>query len=180
MASIESPYVDTNISLNVTLSSSELNNDILQNIKNKVKEYENKCYIGKDQNLDRTYEGFISKIYSVNSYSHGIINAEDLNCNGIFNVSFYCKLCCPQLNTLIVGKILRMDANMISCESGPIIVIIQTNKINPNLKDQLPEIGEYVKIRILQKRFLNGDKHIKVLGYLEDKASEEEAKNNLF
>jgi hypothetical protein len=38
MASIESPYVDTNISLNVTLSSSELNN-LTENNNNDLHSY---------------------------------------------------------------------------------------------------------------------------------------------
>jgi len=166
---ISLPFIDTNLSIKVSLSPQDLNNEILNNIKKKVKELEGKC----------NSEGYITQVYSVSSYSNGIVGAEDLSCKTTFNVSFFCNLCNPQLDTYIICKIKSLNSNMICCENGPIIGIIQREKINASkIKFELLAINQYVKVKVLQKRFFPNDINIKILGFLEDIANENEIKKS--
>ena len=169
MTTVTVPFIETNLKVKISLEPAELNNEILSNLKSKVKQLEKKC----------SSKGYINKVYSINNYSTGIINPENLMCAATFNVNFYCQLYNPQINTYIICKILKVDNNMISCENGPIIVIVQTNKINPTLKESKLDVNDYVKVKVLQKRFFPNDNHIKVLGYIEDKASDDDI-NNFF
>jgi DNA-directed RNA polymerase subunit E'/Rpb7 len=156
-----SPYIDTNLNIKIELEPHELDNEIRNHIENKIKQLEGKCH----------KEGFISQVFSISNYSKGYIKPEDLMCKTVFDVSFYCQICNPQINTIIEATITKIDPTMISCVYGPIIIIIQTNKINPNVNHLTLKINDIVKVRVLQKRFFPNDKNIKVLGFLEEKVT---------
>ena len=78
-----------------------------------------------------------------------------------------------------------VNPDLIVVINGPILIFIPKNNVDVNIWD-IPEnynhkksnknlsIGDFVKIQIIDKRINQGDSQIKVIGKLQDFASEEE------
>ena len=131
--------------------------------------------------------GFVNKIYKIVEKSNGIIDAENFNASANFVIKYSCKLCLPVENSLIVGKIRTINRVLMVVENGPILsVVLSSNINNDNFKTNNQnnlyheksgkelEIGDYVKIKILSKKFNFNDNQIKTMAYLEDTASSDE------
>ena len=178
MDKLVSPYIDTEQYAKISLHPYQMTNDVNINLKiNLKKKAEKKC----NQN------GFVSKIYKIVEKSNGIIEAENFNASANFVIKYSCKLCIPVENTLIIGKIRTINRVLMVVENGPILSVVLSNNINndkfkPNNQNNLSynesdkelEIGDFVKIKILSKKFNFNDNQIKTMAYLEDIASQEE------
>lgn len=178
------PYINTELYSNVTLNPNQMDNKIYINLKNNLKNnLEKKCF--------RDY-GYIMEINEVIKYKDGIVQPENLMGSSIFDVTFSCRLCLPLKNTQLICQVMRVNKVLITAENGPILVIITTNRINNdnfftdnnnNLryrKDGQSHIlkpKEFVKITIMSTTFNDGDVKIKVIGLLEDIATDEEKEN---
>ncbi len=180
-SNIHSPYTNTSLLCPIMLSPTQMDNKMYLHLKlNLINKLEGKCY--------KNY-GFINKIYSIEETSDGIIEAEDPTCSAKIIVRFICNLCLPVINKEIICKIDRMNKSLIGAINGPIKIIITTDKINKdnffpdmnrnirikkNSEVVVPEM--YVKIIVLSKSFSDYDKHILVIGFLQDIATEEEVR----
>ena len=96
-------------------------------------------------------------------------------------------MCTPVEDMVIVAKIQRLNNLLVCAENGPMLIIIQYDQINKGVFDietsgkivhkdsgALLSPGSMIKLRILSKKFLVYDNNIKVLGYIEDFAQQDE------
>lgn len=175
MESPISPFIETKVTKKVALEPFLLNNDILYNIKNKLKNLEGMCH----------RFGYLQRVQNILEYDGGIISPEDLMCKAMYSVSLSCIICNPIENTFIIGKVRKIDPTLISSELGPIQIITQSNRLSDDFKVldgkvlHIPsneEIvkGTYVHIKVLAKRFNTGDQIIKVIGNIVGFSSEEQ------
>lgn len=177
--SLVSPYKNIFQYTRISLAPHNLNSDIKNNIMFKLKNsIEKKC----------NKYGFIENIYEIAEYKDGIIMNEDFSGNVIFNVKYYCKLCLPVINTVIIGQIKLINQELIIANNGPMYIFITNNNINDEFwkvnnneivnkktKNKLKE-NNLVKILILDKRINANSKKINLIGKLQDFATEDEIK----
>jgi DNA-directed RNA polymerase subunit E'/Rpb7 len=176
---INSPYINTEYKTRINLEPSQLNNDIYENLKaNLTKQLEKKC----------NKHGYIVKIYKIINHSDGHIEPENFSASAVFNVTFNCRICIPLKNTKLICKVDELNRALVTAENGPITVIILKNDINKNnftidtndvvmhKDDRVLKKGDIVKITVMAKKFHINDSIIKVIGHLDDYASESEIK----
>jgi DNA-directed RNA polymerase subunit E'/Rpb7 len=185
------PYFTTFIKTETCVPPIQLNSNLITNIKqNLIKKYKGKCY--------GNY-GYIMDIYSIDgNIGDGIMRAENNNAAVYYNVQFKTKLCNPISNSVIISRIEDINKHMIFAKSGPIVIIIDGQNINPNKfrynnmknaffpldndgKDKNSPLnsGSYIKVKIINKRITDRDSKIMVLGFLEDIPTIDEIKENI-
>ena len=181
----DSLYINTELTENITLHPSQLNNEIYINLKNKlIDDYENKCL--------RNY-GYITKIYEITEYKNAIIHTNNPLCSATFKLKYTCRLCVPLKNKIVVCEVDSMNKHIITLKNGPLKVIVTLNRINTDnfLKDNNNNLvyldknknniklseGSFVKIIIISILFNHGDSSIKSIGFLDSVANEDEIKN---
>jgi DNA-directed RNA polymerase subunit E'/Rpb7 len=177
-----SPYINTKLFTNVSLRPDQMDNKIYINLKKNL-EYKvlNKCY---------KHYGFITHINEI-EYEDGFIEAENLSSSALFPVDFSCRLCKPLKNTQIICKVNRANKLLVTVENGPILVIITSDRLNPDVfftdnnnilrykKEDTSYIlkeGDFVKVTIVSISFNHIDTVIKAIGYLENIATDNEIK----
>ena len=171
------PYIDAKIVLNIALEPSELNNDILFNIKNKLKRMEKRCHSF----------GYLDEVYTIYKYENGFLPPEDLMCKAVYTVTFHCRICDPPIDIVIPAKIRKIDPTIISMDAGPIRLIMQSNRLDERLelfgqgtirvKDKSNVVinkNSYVWCKVLAKKFNNGDKYIQALSSITDVCDEDD------
>src|SRR5579864_6856984 len=117
------PYFITTLEADVRVHPSQMDNNIVDNIKrNLERTYANRCYDNY---------GYIDKIYDISDdIKGGIIRAEDNTASSVHRVSFNCRICNPMKKSIIMGRIIGINNKMIIAENGPIKFIISENNIN--------------------------------------------------
>lgn len=170
------PYINTTLKGVIAIKSHQLNNQIYKHIKTELNtKYVNKCY------LDYGYIVDILKI-DYENITEGEIKLEDTTASTIVQVDFIAKLCKPIENTHIHAKIKQMNKLMLIAENGPIKIIIKNNNINTSIfvfdhnkneyiiftNKKILEIDTTCDIKILETKIINNEKHIIVMGYLND------------
>ena len=110
---------------------------------------------------------------------------ENLDGSAIYNISYHCRICIPIENTTIIGTVKMVNSDLIVVINGPMLIFIPKNNVDTNIWD-IPEnynhrktnkklvIGNFVKIQITNKRINQGDSQIKIMGNLQDFATNEE------
>jgi DNA-directed RNA polymerase subunit E'/Rpb7 len=175
--SLVSPYKKLYQYTRVYLTPYNLNSDIKNNIMFTLKkQVEKKCNMN----------GYVENIYDIAEYTDGDIINEDFSGNVIFNIKYYCKICIPIIDTIIIAKIKLIKQNLIIANNGPLYIFISNNMIdeskwnintndiiNINTKNKL-EPNNLVKIKINKTRIHNSSNKINVIGTLLDFASEKE------
>jgi len=182
MSEIVNPFRNTIFYTRVKLLPYQMNNELYINLKNNlIKKVEKKC----------NKYGYVNKVYKILSYTDGTINAEDFTSSAVFNIKFAANTCIPIENTKIVVKIEKMNNMVILAKNGPIKVVLKYDKISNKFKvvqgtflyieekkNRQINIGDYLIISILAKRFYNKDNFISVYGYIDDIPNETQIKNN--
>lgn len=172
---MESPslYLETKVNKKITLEPYELNNDILYNIKNKLRKLESRCH----------RFGYLKRVLNIYDYRNGVVMPEDLMCRAVYNVTFGCYICDPQVNSTLITKIKRIDDTIISSSVGPVQVISLPTKLSSKFKvidsnlyyeDKELHKDDYIKVQIVAKKYNEGDEVIKVLGNIVDVSTQEE------
>lgn len=129
--------------------------------------------------------GFIDKVYRIDSYEECIMKPENFSAAGIYNITYYCKICIPIENTIIVGMVKAVNSELIIVANSSIIIFIPKTNIDSLLWDISNEFthkkrktilkpNDYVKILIEKTKINQGDIQIKCIGRLNDYADEEE------
>jgi len=159
-----------------------MNNELYINLKNNlIKKVEKKC----------NKYGYVNKVYKMISYTDGIINAEDFTSSAVFNIKYAANTCIPIENTKIVVKIEKMNNMAILAKNGPIKVVLKYDKISNKFKfvqgtflyvedkkNKQINVGDYLVVSILAKRFYNKDNFISVYGYVDDIPTDNQIKSN--
>ena len=81
---MDSPYLNTILSTNVTLKPNQMNNNIYLNLK------ENLIKSLKGRNFNNC--GYIVNIVGILSYNNNVIEAENTMAAAVYNVEFSCRL----------------------------------------------------------------------------------------
>lgn len=171
------PYFITSLEADVRVHPSQMDNNIMDNIKrNLERTYTGKCY---------NKFGYIDKIYDVSDdIKGGIIRAEDNTSSSVHRVKFNCRICNPMKDSVIVGSIIGVNNMIIIAMNGPIKFIINGTNINTDnvqfkkaayypvtSKGELinkPLInGSHVYIKVMGKKIVNKQDKIVVFGRLE-------------
>lgn len=170
---IISPYQDTSQFTRIQILPQHMNSDIINNmemvLKNKV---EKKC----------NKYGYIDKVYSIKEYEEGEIITENFNSAANYNIEYFCRICLPIENTIIVSKIHSVNSELVILKNGPIITFIPKGNINTNIweisnnithieTNKVLNTNEYIKIKIDKVKINQNDIQIKTIGFLEDYAS---------
>jgi hypothetical protein len=176
MSKIVSPYKNIKQHTRISLEPYYMNSDIRNNMKLVLKKkVEKKC----------NKNGFIDEVYKILEFNDGILIPENLNSAAIYNIAYHCRICIPIENTTIISYIKLISTDLIIAVNGPLFIFIPKNYIDNNTWD-IPEgllnkknnkklqVGNYVKIQIVDKRINQGDSQIKIIGKLSDFATDEE------
>lgn len=174
---IISPYKNVEQYTRVIIEPHQMNSDIRNHLKfNLKKKVEKKC----------NKNGFIEEVYRITNYSDGIMIPENLSGNAIYDISYHCKLCIPIEDSIIIGQVKVINQELVVAINGPIMMFIPKENINTKYwnpvdnfthtekKDTKLNIGNYVCVKILNKRINKGDTQIKSIGELLNLANEEE------
>jgi len=176
MSKIVSPYKNIKQHTRISLEPYHMNSDIRNNMKIVLKKkIEKKC----------NKNGFIDEIYKILEFNDGILIPENLNGAAIYNISYHARICIPIENTIIIAYIKLISNDLIVAINGPLFIFIPKNNVDTNVWD-IPDgfqhkekgtkliVGNYVKIRIIDKRINQNDTQIKIMGKLLDFATENE------
>jgi DNA-directed RNA polymerase subunit E'/Rpb7 len=172
---IISPYKNVEQYTRVVIEPHQMNSDIRTHLKfNLKKKIEKKC----------NKNGFVEEVYRVTKDSDGIMIPENLSGNAIYDISYHCKLCIPIEDSIIIGQVKVINQELVVAINGPIMIFIPKDNIdtaywNPvenfshmEKKNIKLEIGNYVCVKILNKRINKGDTQIKTIGRLLNLATE--------
>jgi DNA-directed RNA polymerase subunit E'/Rpb7 len=176
---ITSPYKNVEQHTRIIIEPHQMNSDIRNHMKfNLKKKIEKKC----------NKEGYIDEIYRITNYSDGVMIPENLSGNVIYDVSYHCRLCIPIENSIIIGQVKVINPDLVIAINGPIMIFIIRENIDSKYwnivdnythkerKNVVLTIGNYVCIKILNKRINQYDTQIKTMGRLLDIASEDQVK----
>lgn len=177
------PYFITTLESDVSLHPRQMNNNIMDNIKNNlIKQHVNKCF--------NDY-GYIDKIYNIyDDIKGGVIRAEDNTASSIHNVRFRCRICKPIKNSMIYAKITGINNMIIIAENGPIKFLIDSSNINTNnikyirsayypissngdIINQAIQKGTYVMVKVMNKKIVKNKSMIIAISTLESVISDE-------
>lgn len=183
-----SPYINTKLYTTVTLHPSQMNNNIYLNLKKNLTEEINKRCFGE--------YGYLVDIYEIMSFDDNTMEAENTMASAVYDISFACRLCKPLKNTKIICEVVRVNKVLLMLKNGPITVIVAStdDRVNPTVffrdsyrnlrykdkdgeRSHVIQLGDYVKVSLVQTTFNSGEEQILAIGYLEAMASEEEIKN---
>lgn len=181
---MKGPYFITTLEADVRIHPSQMNNNIMDNIRRTLESnYSNKCYDNY---------GYIDKILDVsNDIKGGIIRAEDTTSSSVHRVSFICRICNPIIKSIVMARIIGINNMIIIAENGPMRFIIGESNINSDnvqfrksayypvsskgeIIDKPIVEGTYVMIQIMNKKIVKGRTKIIVYGRLESVVSDDE------
>lgn len=176
MSNIVSPYKNIKQHTKIKLEPYHMNSDIRNHMKLVLKKkVEKKC----------NKNGFIDEVFKILEFSDGILIPENLDGSAIYNIAYHCRICIPIENTTIIVTIKMVNPDLIVAINGPMLIFIPKNNVDTIIWD-IPEnynhrktnkklvIGNFVKIQITNKRINQGDSQIKIMGNLQDFATNEE------
>lgn len=173
------PFIIKELETRISLYPDQMDNNLYLNLKkNLKKKLQGKC----------NQFGFINNIIRISNFSNGFIDPEISSGNAIFNIKFIANICIPIIKTYIIVKIDNFNKILILGINGPIYAMIKISDINTtifnytngnifiNTLSRNIQIGDYIKILIIAKKFNNGDDKIGILGFMENIATNEEIK----
>jgi len=176
MDKIVSPYKNIKQYTRIKIEPYHMNSDIRNNMKMVLKKkIEKKC----------NKNGFIDEVYKIMEFSDGILRPENLDGSAIYNISYHCRICIPIEHTIIICRFEMLTSDYIFCRNGPLKVFNPKNMVDISVWD-FPDgcmhkklhkrlaVGEYVKVRINNKRINKNDLEINLIGRMLDYATPEE------
>jgi DNA-directed RNA polymerase subunit E'/Rpb7 len=171
------PYLEKTLTSRVELEPHDMNNEARINIFRHLKSLkENRC----------NRYGYVTEVTGVVSVTTAEIVPEDLLAKSVFDVKFNCILCCPSEGMTIVAQVQRMNNSLVCATNGPMLIIIQYDHINTEHfsisggsilhRQSLQPLttGLMIRVKIISTKFLIYDTNIKVLGRLQDLATDVE------
>ena len=176
-------FIDLKLHDIIDLHPWQLNNELYLNLKkNLKKKVEKKC-------VDA---GYICNINNIESYN-GYIVPENLSGDVTFKITYNAKVCVPIPGYQIIMKVEEIIKQAIMVLNGPIAGIVRFTDTNNNIfftndsnelinkKTNKPlKIGDHVRVNIKTKRSFIGEPNIGILGFIQDYATDDEIKNNMY
>lgn len=178
-----SPYINTKLLTSVILHPYQMDNKIYINLKSNLQSLVGKCF---------SKYGYIVKIIEILDYKDGIIEAENTESSALYDLDFSCRICSPLRNTQIICEVERVNKLLITATNGPILVIITSDRLNNNVffkdnnnnirykkdgQSNMLQSHDFIKVTLLTINFNDGDEKIKVIGFMDDLATETEKRN---
>lgn len=147
----------------VTLTISEVGNNLFQLLENKIKiSYEGKCSI----------EGYIKKdSIRLISHSSGLIEEDYIK----FDTVFECLICCPVEGMIINNCVVKNKTKAgLRCQINdddevPVIIFIARDHHYKNANFSELEINDIVSIKVIGIRFELNDENISIIANLNNK-----------
>ena len=177
MTELVLPYKNIDQHTIISVEPYQMNSDIKINMKINLKnKVEKKC----------NRYGFVDKVHRIVELDEGVLSAENLSGNAIYPVTYHCRMCIPIDKTLIISKISILNKELIVSLNGPIRTFIPKTNINTDefeiVNEQLiqkktkklVDVGEHIKILLLNHRINKGSKEINSIGFLQDIATPDE------
>ena len=145
-----------------------------------------KKIVGKCNNI-----GLYTKIVKLTDYEQNEINIENFTADAEYSVKFIATMCIPMPNTMCILKfkkaifefgnyLINADNGALSCvmavKKNGHYISMKEGKIYIDSQDRFLEIGDYIKVEILNKKIDPGDKKIGIIGKIVSLATEEEVK----
>lgn len=171
-----SPYRKIEQHTRISLKPYHMNSDIMNHMKHTlINKLEKKC----------NKIGYIDTIYRITKYSDGRLIPENLDGSAIYDISYHCKICMPVENTVLIGEVKVINQEVVVAINGPIMFFLPKEHVDTNVWD-IPDgymnkksnnklqVGNYIKIQIVNKRINMNDSIIKSIGKLLDFATDEE------
>ena len=176
MSIIISPYKNLIQYSRIQLQPYQLNSDIESNMELVLQQkLEKKC----------NRYGYIDKIYRITEYEEGIMRKENLSGVIDYNITFECRICLPVENTVIIGKIMAINQELVLINNGPIIIFIPKGNIDTNIwnissvftnkkTDKVLSENNLVKVLVTKIKINQNDTQIKCIGNLLDTPTDKE------
>jgi len=176
MSIIISPYKNLIQYSRIQLQPYQLNSDIESNMELVLQQkLEKKC----------NRYGYIDKIYRIKEYEEGIMRKENLSGVIDYNITFECRICLPVENTVIIGKIMAINQELVLINNGPIIIFIPKGNIDTNIwnissvftnkkTDKVLSENNLVKVLVTKIKINQNDTQIKCIGNLLDTPTDKE------
>jgi DNA-directed RNA polymerase subunit E'/Rpb7 len=122
---MSNPYYRVTVPGRIRLHPRDMNNNILENIKNEaLKGYNEKCF--------RDY-GYVDGIYKISETNNsGKIQSEDPTSSGLYTVDIDCRMLVPIPNETVYSKIIGINKKIITAETGQLKIVIYEESINKN------------------------------------------------
>ena len=181
------PYVTLKLNNNLDIEPKYFNEYLYDNLKLLLStKLKNKCI----------EHGYVMDIQQITNYSNGYINPNRFDGAATYSIKYNATVCVPIVGTIIVASIHKRydNADFMLAISGPMYIIIKKRlsdinnakfsldnngsiyyKINDIVQKNMKlDIGYKIKILVKEKKFYNTDDNIKIMGYLQDIASNEE------
>ena len=173
---IISPYSNINQYTRIQILPHMMNSDIEDNMMLVLqKKVEGKC----------NRYGYVEKVHNIDKYEECIMNPENLSGAVNYNITYYCKICIPIENTIIVGTIKAVNPELIIVTNGSIIIFIPKTNIDSSIWEISNEFthkknkiilksNDFVKILIEKTKINQKDIQIKCIGRLINIADQDE------
>jgi len=192
---IVNPYSIKEMTLRVVLHEYQEGPNLMTHLFTNAKwMYENKCY---------KENGVITEIKNISDEKKMSLGLKSRDLGGthtMFRVTFECQICSVIEKTRIVGKIKKIQEMNVTIESGPILISVYVNNdrineeaffvdkinsvryynkidsgVNKNVRNSsVLKIGDFVVVKILKCKYINGSDKIVCSGKLDNMATENE------
>jgi DNA-directed RNA polymerase subunit E'/Rpb7 len=181
------PYIMCEMTKRVPLYPYQMDVNLYKHLKNNlIKSVERKC-----NNI-----GYVVKVYKITDYTTGIIEAENLSGNAVYDIRYIANVCKPIEKMQIIVRIdMRTNDNAVNLKAikaikavnGPIDCVILSNFIDNdnfvingdgtitcNSAERHLQNNDHVKVTIQSLSINSGMDKIVMIGFLNDIATEDE------
>lgn len=159
----ENIFFNSMIKQRVIVQAKYLNSHINQYLLDYLKHrFEGKCIS----------EGYIQQdSIEIMEKSIGYINGSRFMGDVNYDILFKANICNPMINNIIECEVKFINKLGLLCKNGPITIIVGRQfHFNPNLLDNI-QVGEVIKISIIDKKFSLNDRQIEVTAKLLEEGS---------
>lgn len=159
----ENIFFNSIIKQRVIVQAKYLNSNINQYLLDYLKHrFEGKCIS----------EGYIQQdSIEIMEKSIGYINGSRFMGDVNYDILFKANICNPLINNIIECEVKFINKLGLLCKNGPITIIVGRQfHYNPNLLDNI-QVGEVIKISVIDKKFSLNDRQIEVTAKLLEEGS---------
>ena len=183
---LHNPFMSHEYQIIVKLHPHQMNSDLYMHLKHNIE----KRVVGKCNNV-----GLITKVEKLLKYDDNEINIEDFSADAEYSVDYVATICIPMKDTEVILQVKKticeLGNYLISASNGALTCVLavknnthflsmKNSKVYISNYDKYLEIGDFIKVLIINKRSDPGDHVIQIIGKIVDLSSEDEVKNNYY
>jgi len=168
---LENIYFESIIKQKIIIQSKYLNNKINEYIINYLKnKFEGRCIS----------EGYIQQdTIEIINKSVGHMNGSRFTGDITYDILYKAKICNPLVNNIIECQVKFINKLGLLCNNGPITIIVGRQFHNNQKLLDVINIGDIIKVSIIDKKFSLNDKIIEVTARLTDDIVNNSSQQNL-